>query len=249
MPEVAQIPILTTKDLAVQTTAGLKLIDGINLEVAVNEVFGVIGPSGAGKSTLLKCFNRLIDLTTGLSISGDVRLHGESIYARGVDPDAIRVKIGMLFQQPVVFPTSIFKNVVFGVKRLRLFARAELPEVAERSLREAALWDQVKDRLHESAATLSVGQQQRLCLARTLASRPEVILMDEPTSALDPQATERIEELVVELKSEHAVIIVTHDMLQARRVTDRVAWMEASDGAPGRILEIGPTQQLLDSRG
>lgn len=238
-------PILTTHELAVRTASGAELIQGVELQLFPGEVLGVIGPSGAGKSTLLKCFNRLIDLTAGLSVSGDVRFRGESIYARGVDPDAIRVKIGMLFQQPVVFPASIYKNVLFGVKRLRLFPRAELPAVAERALREAALWDEVKDRLHDDAGTLSVGQQQRLCLARALASRPEVVLMDEPTSALDPRATERIEQLVVELKREHAIVLVTHDMLQARRVADRVAWMEAKDG-PGRVLECGPTQQLLD---
>lgn len=218
MPDPASI--ITTHDLGVRTRAGVDLIRGINLELAENEVLGITGPSGAGKSTLLKCLNRLIEMNEGLQVSGDIRFRGESIF--GADPDALRVKIGMILQQPVVFPTSILGNVIFGVKRLGLYPRPQLPEVAEQALREAALWDQVKDRLEDPASQLSVGQQQRLCLARTLASRPEVILMDEPTCALDPDATRAIEDLILKLKANHAIVLVTHDHEQAERVTDRV---------------------------
>ena len=222
--------ILTTHDLGVKTSNGKELIRDVDLALFPNEVLGIIGPSGAGKSTLLKCMNRLIDLTPGLEVMGDIRFHGLSVYSRAVDPDGLRVKIGMLFQQPVVFPVTIYYNVLFGVRRLKMYSKAEQPEVAEQALREAALWDEVKDRLNESAAPLSVGQQQRLCLARTLAARPEIVLMDEPTSALDPKATEAIENLVVGLKKERSIVLVTHDMGQAERITNRVAEVQIRDG-------------------
>jgi phosphate transport system ATP-binding protein len=178
--------VLEVRDLTV--TAGKRtILRKVNLRVSANQVYGLIGASGSGKSTLLKCLNRMIDLTPGLKVSGDVLFHGHSIWDPSVRADDLRGQIGMLFQQPVVFPKSIYQNVIFGIRHLGACARSDWPEVAERALREAAIWDEVKDRLREPALRLSVGQQQRLCLARTLASEPEVILMDEPTSALAPR--------------------------------------------------------------
>ncbi len=183
-----------------------------------------------------------------LAVTGRVELDGRNIYDRSVDADEIRARIGILFQRPVVFPCSIFHNVLFGVRRVNRLPRRNWHRQAERSLREAALWDQVKDRLDDDATTLSVGQQQRLCLARTLALEPEVILMDEPTSALDPRATQAIEELIVRLKRQHTVVLVTHDPAQARRVTDSLACLCICDGA-GELLESGPTEVVFrDSR-
>lgn len=214
-------PILRIQNLNVHGGERL-LIDNVNLDIARGEVLGLIGPSGAGKSTLLRCLNRMTDLTPGLRVTGQILFHNDSIRSSGVDADRLRERIGMMFQQPVVFPQSIYENVIFGLKHLGRFSRAELPAAAEGALREAALWDEVKDRLKESALKLSVGQQQRLCLARTLAIRPEVILMDEPTSALDPHSTQAIEELIGRLKSAHTIVLVTHDHGQAERVCDRV---------------------------
>lgn len=217
--------------------AGAKLLlRGVNLDIQPRQVLGIIGPSGAGKSTLLRCLNRMIDLTPNLRVDGDVQFHRQSIRAPGTDVDALRARIGMLFQQPVVFPKSIYENVIFGVRHLGQVRRHDWPETAERALREAALWNEVKDRLDEPALRLSVGQQQRLCLARTLAVNPEVILMDEPTSALDPKSTEAIEELILQLKQQRTVVLVTHNLAQARRVTDWVACLCVRDGA-GEAVE------------
>src|SRR5258706_2348549 len=208
--------VLEVRGLTV--TAGKRtILRNVNLSVAPRQVYGLIGASGSGKSTLLKCLNRMIDLTPGLSVTGEVLFHGRSIRDRAVRADDLRAKIGMLFQQPVVFPKSIYQNVIFGIRHLGVIPRRAWPEVAERALREAALWDEVKDRLREPALRLSVGQQQRLCLARALASEPEVILMDEPTSALDPRSTQAIEELIARLKERHSIVLVTHNTGQARR--------------------------------
>jgi phosphate transport system ATP-binding protein len=213
------------------------LLRNVNLAVPPRQVFGLMGPSGAGKSTLLRCLNRLIDLTPELRVSGEVLFHGRSIRAPGVDVDALRACIGMLFQQPVVFPKSILQNVVFGTRHLRRVPRRHWPEVAERALRESALWDEVKDRLHEPALRLSVGQQQRLCLARTLAVDPQVILMDEPTSALDPRSTEAIETLILKLRETRTIVLVTHNLGQAQRVADYLACVAVRGGA-GEIIEV-----------
>lgn len=238
-------PILQTQSLTV--TAGARtLLRDVSLSIAPNQVFGLIGPSGAGKSTLLKCLNRLIQLTPSLKISGDVCFHGGSIFAGGIDADALRARIGILFQQPVIFPKSIFKNAVFGVKHLGIVPKRELPEIAERALREAALWDEVKDRLHQPALSLSVGQQQRLCLARTLAGKPEVILMDEPTSALDPKSTEAIEQLIVRLKQDHTLVLVTHNVRQAKLLADQLACLCVRDGA-GQVIAAGEPCDVLCS--
>jgi phosphate transport system ATP-binding protein len=212
-------PVLRAQQLAV-TTAERMIIAPIDFVIPPNQVFGILGPSGAGKSTLLKCLNRLIDLTPNLRVRGDVIFHGESIFSPGVDVDELRARIGMIFQQPVVFPKSIVENVVFGARHLRRLKVPEKMELAEKALREAALWNEVKDRLHDSGLRLSVGQQQRLCLARTLALNPEVVLMDEPTSALDPRSTAAIEELMLRLKERRTIVLVTHNLAQADRVCD-----------------------------
>jgi phosphate transport system ATP-binding protein len=238
-------PILEARGLEV-CAQGRPLIRNVNFSVRPQQVFGLIGPSGAGKSTLLRALNRLADLIPGLSVRGDVHLRGQSIYAPGTDVNALREKVGMLFQQPVVFPTSIAENVLFGAKRLRRLSRSEREELVESALTGAALWDEVKDRLNQPATALSVGQQQRLCLARTLAVKSEIILMDEPTSALDPKSTQAIEELILRLKDRHTIIIVTHNVSQARRITDWIACVCIRDGA-GEIVESACCDAVLDN--
>jgi phosphate transport system ATP-binding protein len=238
-------PVLQTCALTVR--AGSRdILRNVNLEITPNQVFGIIGPSGAGKSTLLKCLNRLIDLTPAMRVRGDVLFNGASIYNRGTNTDDLRARIGILFQQPVVFPKSIYQNVIFGARKLGVVPRKELPQLAEGALGEAALWTEVKDRLHESALALSVGQQQRLCLARALAVGPEVILMDEPTSALDPRSTESIEQLILSLKKTRTIVLVTHNIAQARRVTDWVTCICMREGA-GEALESACCDAVLDN--
>ena len=234
---------MTARNLTVHAGANT-LLRHVDFDIHRGQVFGIIGPSGAGKSTLLRALNRLTDLMPGLRVSGDVRLGNESIYSPRVDVNAHRARIGMLFQQPVVFPASIADNVLFGAKRLRRLSRGEQHEAAEQALREAALWDEVKDRLRASALSLSVGQQQRLCLARALAVRPEVILMDEPTSALDPKSTQAIEELILRLQEQHTIVLVTHNVAQARRVTTWLACVCVRDGA-GEIVESACCDAVL----
>jgi phosphate transport system ATP-binding protein len=212
------------------------ILRDINLVIEPNRVLGIIGPSGVGKSTLLRCLNRMTDLIPGLRVDGEILWHGQPIHARGVDPDALRARVGMIFQQPVVFPGSILDNVVFGSRRVLGLRKRHWHETAERVLREVCLWDEVHDRLGHAATELSVGQQQRLCLARTLALEPEVVLMDEPTSALDPASTEAIEQLILQLRRTCAVVLVTHDLEQAQRVTDAVACLCLQDGA-GQLVE------------
>ena len=238
-------PILEVRGRSVH--AGAKaLIRDVSFAVRPGQVFGIIGPSGAGKTTLLRALNRLTDLIPGLRVSGEVLLRGESIHAPGVDVNALRAKVGMLFQQPVIFPASIADNVLFGAKRLRKLSRHERTELVESALREAVLWDETKDRLRAPATSLSVGQQQRLCLARALAVQPEIILMDEPTSALDPKSTQAIEELIVRLKERHTIVIVTHNVAQARRITDWIACLCVRDGA-GEIVESACCDAVLDN--
>lgn len=230
---------------SVSVIAGAKtLIRNVSLSIPTGGVHGILGPSGAGKSTLLKSLNRLTELTPGLRVTGQVLFHGEPVYAPGVDPDELRSRIGILFQQPVVFPRSIEANVLFGVRHLGKIPRREWPETMEKALREASLWNEVKDRLKQSGQRLSVGQQQRLCLARTLAIGSEVILMDEPTSALDPKSTEAIEELILRLRNRHTIILVTHNLGQAQRVCDRLAFIGVREGH-GVLLADGPAEDLL----
>lgn len=236
-------PLLQIQKLTV--TAGTRtLVRSVDLAISEKKVFGFIGPSGAGKSTLLKSINRLVELTLNLRVTGQILFHGKPVYGCGTDPDALRARIGILFQQPVVFPKSIYQNVIFGVKHLGEIPRREWPEAAERALREAALWNEVKDRLKQPALRLSVGQQQRLCLARTLASKPEVVLMDEPTSALDPKSTEAIEELMLRLREHHTLVVVTHNLRQARKVADELAFVGVREGA-GQVLCTGTAEEVL----
>ena len=211
----------------------------VTLEVPASSVMAVIGPSGCGKSTFLRCLNRMHELVPGASSEGGVYLDGEDLYRRGVDPVLLRRRVGMVFQRPNPFPTmSIFENVAAGLTLNGIGGNHA--EIVERCLRQAALWDEVKDRLRHAGTSLSGGQQQRLCIARALAVEPEVLLMDEPASALDPIATAKIEELIHELKEKYTIIIVTHSMQQAARVSDNTAFFYL-----GELIEIGPTAQIF----
>jgi phosphate transport system ATP-binding protein len=210
----------------------------IDLVVPRNRVVALIGPSGCGKSTLLRCFNRMNDLVLGARVTGEVLFHGQNLYDSGVDPVEVRRRIGMVFQKPNPFPKTIYDNTAFG-PRINGF-RGNMDELVEQSLKQAALWEEVRDRLDDSAYTLSGGQQQRLCIARTLAVTPEVILMDEPASALDPIATQKIEELMYELKKDYTIVIVTHNMQQAARISDYTAFLYM-----GELIEYGPTDVLF----
>jgi len=211
-----------------------------NLDVPDRHVMALIGPSGCGKSTFLRALNRMHDLTPGARVEGTVTLDGTDIYAPSIDPVTVRHRIGMVFQRPNPFPKSIFENVVYGAKIQGEKRRERLAEIAEKSLRAAALWDEVKDRLHRSALDLSGGQQQRLCIARVLAVEPEVILMDEPASALDPIATSKIEDLIHDLKRDYTVIIVTHSMQQAARISDFTSFFLL-----GELIEVGTTSDIF----
>ncbi len=212
------------------------ILRDVSLSITERQIFGIVGPSGSGKSTLLRAINRLLDLQPVFQVKGSIRLRGEDVYSAKIDPDDLRTRIGMLFQQPVVFPASIEANVLFGLRHHRKLRRLENAEEVESALRRASLWDEVKDRLRDSALRLSVGQQQRLCLARTLAVNSEIILMDEPTSALDARSTDAIESLLFDLKRDHTIVLVTHNLNQARRVTDWVACLCPEQGE-GRLLE------------
>jgi len=231
--------ILTTKDLAIYY-GNFAAVTDVNLNLEPRKITAIIGPSGCGKSTFLRSLNRLHDLVPGAAYSGDILLHGRSIFGRDVDVVALRQRIGMVFQRPNPFPKSIFENVTFGPRLNRLATARELPELAEYCLRKAALWDEVKDRLDEPGTGLSGGQQQRLCLARALGNRPEVLLMDEPCSALDPIATQRIEELIFELKRDYTIVIVTHNMQQAARVSDFTGFFDR-----GELVEFGETERMF----
>jgi phosphate transport system ATP-binding protein len=222
-------------------------IHHVSLRFAANAVTALIGPSGCGKSTLLRCLNRVHELIRDAMVAGIVNLDGENIYAPGVDPVAIRRRIGMIFQRPNPFPTmSILENVVAGVRLTGgARTRGESLEIAERTLRQAALWDEVKDLLDRPGTSLSGGQQQRLCIARALAVEPEILLMDEPASALDPISTAKIEDLMETLSEEYTLVVVTHNMQQAARVSDYTVFMLANDQAVGEIIEWGMTRQIF----
>jgi phosphate transport system ATP-binding protein len=239
--EVAEIAI-NVKNLNVWYDSFQALKD-ISLEVEKNQVTALIGPSGCGKSTLLRCFNRMNELIPGARVGGQVMFAGTNLYDPSVDPTAIRSRIGMVFQKPNPFPKSIYQNVAFGLKVNGY--QGNVDEAVERSLRRAALWEEVKDRLGASAFKLSGGQQQRLCIARALAVEPEIVLMDEPASALDPIATLAIEDLIRELAPEVTIIIVTHNMQQAARVSDYTAFLMVSQERSGYLVEYGPTSQIF----
>ncbi|MCY7235884.1 phosphate ABC transporter ATP-binding protein PstB [Streptococcus agalactiae] len=211
----------------------------VNLDIEEKEITAFIGPSVCGKSTLLKSINRMNDLVKNCKITGDITLEGEDVY-RQLDINQLRKKVGMVFQKPNPFPMSIYDNVAFGPRTHGIHSKAELDDIVERSLKQAALWDEVKDRLHKSALGMSGGQQQRLCIARALAIEPDVLLMDEPTSALDPISTAKIEELVIQLKKNYTIVIVTHNMQQAVRISDKTAFF-----LMGEVVEYNKTSQLF----
>lgn len=211
----------------------------INLEISPKEIIAFIGPSGCGKSTLLKSLNRMNDLVEGCKITGDIRLDGEDIYG-DMDVNYLRKRVGMVFQKPNPFPMSIYDNIAYGPRTHGIRSKAKLDEIVEKSLQDAAIWDEVKDRLKKSALGLSGGQQQRLCIARALAVQPEVLLMDEPTSALDPISTSKIEELAVNLKNDYTIVMVTHNMQQAARISDKTAFFLL-----GEMIESGETESLF----
>jgi phosphate transport system ATP-binding protein len=218
-------------------------IDQIGLRIPRQQVTALIGPSGCGKSTLLRSMNRMNDLIPGVRTEGSVLLDGEDIYDEDIDPVEVRRVVGMVFQKPNPFPKSIYENVAFGA-RINGF-QGDLDELVRHSLERAALWNEVKDKLNDSGLALSGGQPQRLCIARALAVNPEVILMDEPCSALDPIATQRIEDLMRELATEYTIVVVTHNMQQAARVSDRTAFMLAGEERVGRLVEYSPTEQIF----
>ena len=215
-------------------------LKNVNLNIASGEITAFIGPSGCGKSTFLKSLNRMNDLVEGCRITGDIRLMGEDIYGRNMDVSVLRRRVGMVFQKPNPFPMSVYDNIAYGPRTHGVRKKAELDEIVEKSLRDAAIWDELKDRLKKSALGLSGGQQQRLCLARALAVKPEVILMDEPTSALDPISTSKIEDLVMDIKKEYTIVMVTHNMQQAVRVSDTTVFFLL-----GEIIESGATGQMF----
>lgn len=214
----------------------------VNMSVLANTITALIGPSGCGKSTLIRCFNRMNDVIDKCRITGSILFDGNNIYHPSADAVEIRKKIGMVFQKPNPFPKSIYENIAYGPRVQGNNNKKELDTIVEKSLKIAALWDEVSDRLHESAMGLSGGQQQRLCIARSLAIEPEIILMDEPCSSLDPIATAKIEDLMLELKKKYTVIIVTHNMQQAARVSDFTAYMYL-----GKLIEFGPTKQIFEN--
>ena len=231
----------------IMTVQGLNLWYGdhqalhdISLNIPEKSITALIGPSGCGKSTFLKTLNRMNDLIPGVKITGDVRYRDQDIFAAGTDVNELRREIGMVFQKPNPFPMSIYDNIAYGPRTHGIKNRAKLDEIVEKSLRGAAIWDEVKDRLRKNALGLSGGQQQRLCIARALAVEPEVLLMDEPTSALDPISTSKIEELAMQLKEQYTIVIVTHNMQQAVRISDRTAFFLL-----GELVECGDTQQLF----
>ena len=235
-------PVLESNDLSV-AYGDQTAVSGVSLQVPKNSVVSLIGPSGCGKSTLLRCFNRMNDLIPSASVKGTVNFAGQNIYDPEVDPTEIRFRIGMVFQRPNPFPKSIYENVAFGARINGI--TDDLDELVETSLRRAAVWDEVKDRLNDSGLSVSGGQQQRICIARALAVNPEIVLMDEPASALDPISTQAIEQLIQELSNEVTIIIVTHNMQQATRISDYAAVMMAGEERIGRMIEYGTNDQVF----
>ena len=229
---------LTIKNLDLYYSE-FKALKNINLNIQEKEITAFIGPSGCGKSTLLKSLNRMNDLVEGCRMEGEVLLDGENIY-RDMDVNLLRKRVGMVFQKPNPFPMSIYDNIAYGPRTHGIRSKVKLDELVENSLRGAAIWDEVKDRLKKSALGLSGGQQQRICIARALAVQPEVLLMDEPTSALDPISTAKVEELALELKKDYTIVMVTHNMQQAARISDRTAFFLL-----GEIVEFGKTEQIF----
>jgi phosphate transport system ATP-binding protein len=261
-----QLPEPTIEQQRVESTPGTPLFEvknasmyygsfravtNVSLTIYENEITAFIGPSGCGKTTVLRTLNRMNDLVPGARVEGEVRYRGEALYDKDVSPTAVRRRIGMVFQKPNPFPKSIYDNVAYGPRINGIRNKSRLNEIVERSLRQAALWDEVKNRMNKSGLGLSGGQAQRLCIARTLAVEPDVVLMDEPASALDPIATGKIEDLMHEIKSQYTIVIVTHNMQQATRVSDRTAFYSVlvnpdSDTRTGTLVEYGSTQQIFE---
>ena len=233
--------IITVKDMCLWYGTH-KALNDININIAEQSITALIGPSGCGKSTFLKTLNRMNDLIAGVKITGDIRYQGKDIFGADVDVSQLRREIGMVFQKPNPFPMSIYDNIAYGPRTHGIKGKAQLDEIVERSLRDAAIWDEVKDRLKKNALGLSGGQQQRLCIARALAVEPNVLLMDEPTSALDPISTSKIEELAVELKEKYTIVIVTHNMQQAVRISDSTAFFLL-----GELVEYDNTEKLFST--
>ena len=247
--DAASAAVFQTTDLSV-FYGSFRAVRNVDIEIARHEITAFIGPSGCGKTTVLRCFNRMNDFIESARVEGKVKYHGVDLYDPAVNSTEVRRRIGMVFQKPNPFPKSIYDNVAYGPRLSGIKKKADLDVVVERSLRGAALWDEVKDRLKASGLGLSGGQQQRLCIARAIAVEPEVILMDEPCSALDPIATARIEDLMQEIKEQFTIIIVTHNMQQAARVSDRTAFFTTevnaeSDRRTGVLVEFGPTTKMF----
>ena len=238
--------LLKVKDISVHY-GNFKALENVSMNIEKNQVTALIGPSGCGKSTLLRCFNRMNDLFPNVKIDGQIIYDDVDIYSQSIDPVLIRSKIGMVFQKPNPFPKSIYDNVAFGLKVNGFDGNYD--EEIERALIQSALWDEVKDRLNDNAFSLSGGQQQRLCMARALAIRPDVILLDEPTSALDPIATVKIEDLVNVLKKDYTIIIVTHNMQQAARVSDQTAFLLSGENRCGKLIEMDSTEKIFSTPG
>jgi phosphate transport system ATP-binding protein len=243
--------VFKVADLAVYY-GEFRAVQDVNLDVHKNEITAFIGPSGCGKSTVLRCFDRMNDLIDGARVEGQILYHGIDLYGPNVDPVEVRRRVGMVFQKPNPFPKSIYDNLAFGPRIGGIKSKSQLDDIVESSLRKAALWDEVKDRLKSSALGLSGGQQQRLCIARCVAVEPDVILMDEPCSSLDPIATARIEELMKEIVEEFTIVIVTHNMQQAARVSDRTAFFTTEvnpdgDRRTGRLVEYNPTAKVFSN--
>jgi phosphate transport system ATP-binding protein len=245
-PAVAQQPIFSLENVQV-SYAGVPAVEDVTFDLVTNEITAFIGPSGCGKSTLLRCLNRMNDLIPSARVSGRVLYHDQDLYAADIDPVQVRKRIGMVFQKPNPFPKSIYENIAFGPRVLGM--KGDMDEIVETALRKGALWDEVKDRLKSNAFGMSGGQQQRLCIARTMAVEPDVILMDEPCSALDPISTGAIEELMLDLKRNYSIVIVTHNMQQAARVSDRTAFYNVDkleEGKRvGRLVEFASTEKIF----
>jgi phosphate transport system ATP-binding protein len=250
VPGTPGTPVFTTENVSIYY-GSFRAVTDVSLTIYEHEVTAFIGSSGSGKTTVLRAFNRMNDLVPSARMEGEIYYRGASLYASGVSPAAVRRRIGMVFQKPNPFPKSIYDNVAYGPRVNGERNRHRLDEIVERSLRQAALWDEVKSRLKTSGLSLSGGQAQRLCIARTIAVEPDVVLMDEPASALDPIATSRIEDLMHELKSRYTIVIVTHNMQQATRVSDRTAFYSVltdskNDTRTGVLVEYGPTRQIFE---
>lgn len=246
--ESVKIPVFELRNVDIYYGSN-KAVSGVNLEIATKQITAFIGPSGCGKSTILRCLNRLNDLISSFKLQGIVTYHGQNLYAQDIDPVVVRRRIGMVFQRPNPFPKTIYDNVAYGA-RVNGY-KDNLDELVETSLRRAALWDEVKDKLKESGFSLSGGQQQRLCIARAIAAEPEVLLMDEPCSALDPISTLKVEELMQELKENYTIVIVTHNMQQATRIADMTAFFNAEEVGKGSkigyLVEYDNTEKIFSN--